>query len=123
MKKIAILACGVLLLSCTKTVKVETRETITGEDTVKTTVISETDYDVVLEEEARTRLDSAKAALQRAKDKGDRVAEEAAQKAVEKAEKAWEGTREGLRKGVDKTRETLNKAADRIDSTLAGEKK
>lgn|SRR5690606_33552385 len=117
MRQIFLAAAVLSLTACTKTVKVETTETIVGRDTSRTTVITE-DYDISIRDAAKARYDSARVELKRAKERGDKVAEAAAQRAVDETKAAWEKTKEELREGAAKAGAALKKAGEKLDSTF-----
>ncbi len=118
MKKYVITVAFVFAFTaCTKTVKVETTETIEDGKVTTTTTTTETDYDLEIRR-AEENYRAAEAEVELAHQRGDLEAEREAKINAAKAKKAWEDTKAGIRKGLDKTGDVLEKAAKEIDSAV-----
>ena len=118
MKKLVFTIAGAfLLIACTKTVKVETTETVEDGKTTTTTTTTETGYDIATRQ-AESDYRAAEEEVVLARQRGDIEAEREAKINAAKAKKAWEDTKAGIQRGVDKTEAALNKVGDKIDSTF-----
>ena len=104
--------------SCTKTVKVNTTETIEDGKTV-TTITTETDYDMRVRK-AEDDYNVAEGEVRAARDRGDTKAERIAQDAADKAKSAWEATKSELQEAGAKTKEAIRKTGKRIEDRLDG---
>ena len=111
------ITAAVLLAACTKTVKVETTETIEDGKVTTTTTTTETDYDLAARQ-AESDYRAAEEEVVLARQRGDIEAEREAKINAAKAKKAWEDMKSGLEKGLDKTADVVDKVGARIDSSF-----
>ncbi len=115
MKKLAIslAVCGMIFTTSCKQETEREEETVITEDGLRTTMETDTEYEMRLDETER-EYQQAERDIEDAVERGDTEAEQAAREASAKAKQAWEDTKSAMKEAGQDTKEAYNRTLEKM---------